>query len=469
MNIKDISKLIVIFFGIRLFSYFFTPATPLLSQNILNTILTTVILLVSIYLISKKNERGWFIIAGEFILGGSGGYFSLFGLSLRTLLLIFSNTIFLWQKYLHQKITRSELKTEHYLFLLLIIIALLSAVNGFYRNHALESIISDLIPYFFSLYLLPLSELWQSEKFRKLGKILLITTIFGNGLLILFTQIGLSTGIFTLQDSYYHWYRDVALGKITYLNSNFYRLVLNEHLLLIPVALYFIGDIIKNKINKLNFTVLFCLLFILANNLTRIYLLALGVGMMFLFSTKNWRRWLTVSTVTLLSFISIFTLTHTLASRGQDFGLGFFGLRIQSITSPATEDSSLSRLILLPKILEKIKNNPILGQGLGDSVRVYSPVMKTDIITPHFDWGYLEILAEMGIVGFLSWFLLIFYLFYIIVISKYNYNKNILSSVLISLLILNITSPALFHPFGIILIIILFSPFGLKHSHSAEE
>lgn len=458
MNSKITTKLLILYFAVRLFSYIFTPATPLWAQNPINTLVSFFILALSAYWIYKNDERGWYIVAGEIILGGAGGYLSVGGTSLRTCLLISSLAIYFTQKlYRERKIFFTQLRTWHYLIFLVLGAAILSALIGLYHGHTSGSVIADLIPYFFFLYIFPLSDLYLSDKFRELGKQAILASIFGNVILILFTQAGLSAGIFALQDHYYHWYRDVALGKITDLNFHFYRLVLNEHLLLIPLTLYFIGDTIRNKATKINILAISSLLFILANNLTRIYMVALAVGTLILFSIKNWKRWLAISASATVGFMIIFVITHTIASRGQSFGLEIFGLRLQSIASPQMEDSSLSRLLLLPKIFEKIKSAPVFGQGLGDTVRVYSPVFDTNIITPHFDWGYLEIWAEMGLVGLLSWVVFVGYLLYYIIKNKYQYNKNILAAIVISFLVINITSPALFHVFGIILFIILWS------------
>ena len=453
MNSKiTTTKLLILYFGIRLFSFFFTPATPLWTQNPINTLVSLFVLAIATYWIYKKDERGWYIVAGEIILGGAGGYLKIFSIALRTCLLITSLIIYFSQKiYEKKKQFFTELKAEHYLILTLITFAVLSALHGLYNGHARSNVISDLIPYFFFLYLFPLFDLWLSDKFRDFGKKAILATIFGNALLILFTQTGLSSEIFVLQDQYYHWYRDVALGKITDLNFNFYRLVLNEHLLLIPLTLYFIADIIKNKTNKINISALASLLLILSNNLTRIYIVALAVGVIILFSIKNWRRWLLVSFLSAFSFLLIFTTIHTIASRGQSYGLEIFGLRLQSIASPQTEDSSLSRILALPKILEKIKNHPVSGEGLGDTLTIYSPIFKTSITTTQFDWGYLEIWTEMGLIGLLLWLTLITN------IIKNIFKQKTLLAILIGFLIINITSPALFHVFGTILFTIIIS------------
>lgn len=458
------TKLLILYFIVRIFSYFFSPETPLFPQHPINTIISVLIFILAVYWLIKKDERGWYIILLELILGGAGGYLQIFGTSLRTCLLIGSLAIYFAKKlYREKKIFFKQLQAQHYLLLVLLAAAIAAAACGIYHIHARGAILSDLIPYFFLLYYFPLFDLWQSEKFRDLGKQAILASIFGNAVFIALTQIGLSSGVIILQDSYYHWYRDVALGKITDLNFHFYRLVLNEHLLLIPFTLYFIADIIKNQANKINILALGSLLFVLANNLTRIYMVALTAGTLILFSTKNWKRWFAVSASVAIGFMLIFITTHSIASRGQSLGLEIFGLRLQSITSPQLEDSSLSRLLLLPKILEKIKSAPIIGQGLGDTVTVYSPVFKTNITTAHFDWGYLEIWAEMGLYGLLAWIAFIGYLVYFIIKNKQQPGKNILAAILISFLIINITSPALFHVFGILFLVIVATILETKH------
>ncbi|MFA6423958.1 MAG: O-antigen ligase family protein [Candidatus Magasanikbacteria bacterium] len=424
----------------------------------------------AIYWLLKKDERGWYIIAGEIILGGSGGYLRLDFVSLRTVLLMTSVTIFFIQKIVTEKITFFKQYQAEFIIILVLISAVgLAAIRGLYMGHSHSAIYSDFIPYLFLLYYFPLREMWLSDRFRELGKSAILAAIFGNVLMILFTQIGLSSGLIVLQDSYYHWYRDVALGKITDLGFNFYRLVLNEHLLLIPIAIYFIGDIIKNKITQINLSVVACLLFILANNLTRAYILALAIGTLFLYSKNKWKRWLAISCTIGVLFILIFVSTHILASRGKSLGLEIFGLRLQSIVSPQIENSSLSRLLLLPKIFEKIKLHPILGTGLGDTVTVFSPVFKTYITTTHFDWGYYEINAEMGLFGTLSWIGLVLFTLYYITKTKEGYNKNIFKAIIVAILIINITSPALFHVFGILLIIFILSPIGIINHHEIEK
>ena len=165
----------------------------------------------------------------------------------------------------------------------------------------------------------------------------------------------------------------------------------------------------------------------------------------------NWKKAIAIYFISLFLYLSIFCSANLIITKGADPGLNLLLGRAQSIINPDSENSSLTRMMLLPKIWEKIKTNPILGNGLGDTVTVYSPIFKKEITTSHYDWGYLEIIGEMGILGILIWMALIWLLF------KQTKNNQLSLSLLISLLIINITSPALFHVMGVILIIFLLS------------
>lgn len=460
MDKKKIFYYLTTYLALRIFSYFFQPITPLHGQSIVNTAFSITILIITLYWLFKKDERGFLLIIGEIILGGAGGFFAINGISLRTCLLVGGSMIYFYQ-FLKEK------KYQHHVFLEkenIIIVSLLfwagiTAINGWFSGHALSLIIADFIPYCFFLYYWPLKECWKKENFKSNIKPMLGAAIIGNFLLIFFTFLSFTTRWFILQNNYYHWFRDVALGKITALPFDFYRLVLNEHLLLVPVLLWVSWKLMKKTNKKIYPFLLIFLLAILSFNITRIYLLAWVIGLLILFSRKNWRYWLAVSTLSIVGFIIIFTSGHLAASRGKSLGWELLGLKIQSIANPQIEDSSLSRMLLLPKILEKIKTSPFLGTGLGDTVTVYSPIFKKTITTPFFDWGYLEIGAELGLIGLCFWLLLIFYIIKII-LKKFKNPTTVEFArldlaILLSLLIVNITSPAVFHVLGVLLFLTL--------------
>jgi len=443
------------FFALRLFAYFFGPETPLQVQSIINTIVSLAILISAVYLLFKKNVWGWYMIVLEIILGGAGGYLSIGSIALRTCLLFASITIFdirKLQAHQYLKKLRENLPVTIILGLLYVIVGI-SALRGYYLGHDPRLIFSDSLPYLFFLYYYPLRELLIQKNFINIAFNALVASVIGNAIFILFTITAYSSEMFIIGDSYYHWYRDVALGKITEVAMGFYRLVLNEQLLLTPIIIFFLYRLINKKGEKwLNIICTICLLFTLGLNLTRIYMVALFVGTIFLCSYNNWKRWLTYSLGATLIFILLFISTHLITTRGQSIGLEIFGLRLQSIIKPQIEDSSLSRMLLLPKIWESIKKQPIIGNGLADSISVYSPIFKKEISTTNFDWGYLELWDELGIIGLLVWLSLVAFSLKRLYQSKIA-NKEIYASMIVSLLIINLTSPALFHVMGVVFVV----------------
>lgn len=472
---KQFFIFLAIYAASRIFSFYFPPRTPLHPEHLLNTIASALILLSACYLLAKRDERGWYIVMLELVLGGAGGLFSLLDFSLRTWLLLFSLGIFAIRKFQDGQLSSlvPENRPYSYVLALLYTIVIIAALRGYFFNHDPHLIASEIIPYLFFLYYYPLKELLGSEKFRAFATVAVVAAIAGNVLFMLLTFFGLSfnsiviPGVLAGIGLYYHWFRDAALGKITALPFNFYRIVLNEHLLLVPVLLWMISPIIINRNKQSNggqrdinmrtgviWLSASALLIVLTLNLSRIYLIALATGFLLYFSRTYWRRWLAGGLIGIVIFIFSFTFLHLIASRGQSLGWEVFGIRLQSIVSPELEDSSLSRLLLLPKILAHIERQPLIGNGLGDTVTVYSPVEHVTITTAQFDWGYLQIADELGAAGLLIWLLFIYLIVTLIRKVDATHRQAYYSS-LTSLLVINLTFPALFHVLGAIFLAFL--------------
>ncbi len=452
---KQFYLFLLTYFFIRIFSYFFSPPTPLLHGSLVNTIFSLTILALSSYWILKKDLRGWLLVAGEIIFCGSGNILSIFNISLRTALLITSLSLFfisVWRDMGLKSIL--SFKLPNILIFLLIDWAAISAAHGALNGNSTAQIISDFIPYLFFLYYFPLTRLLADLKFKNVCFNMITAVLAANVIFIVYTFISFCFGSLILQDNYYHWFRDVAQGKITIIGYNFIRLVLNEHLVLVPIILFFI---FRNLINpkRINDLCILAGALLLSLNLTRIYFLALIAGLIALFLRRHIKQWL-LNSVILLSCIFIFyTGFFLIASNGQDPGWSYFGFRISSIAMPQTELSSLSRMVLLPQILYKIHLAPFVGHGLGDTVTVQNFLFSgSTITTPHFDWGYLEILDETGLIGGILWLLIIAYIWRF---GKKNRDefRPLYKSILLSLLVINITSPALFHVLGITTLTVL--------------
>lgn len=446
------------YLGLRVFSYFFEPATVLHGANWLNSIVAIAYALTTMYFLIKKPTVGWSLVFLELILDGSGGFFSIGAIALRTWLLLAAIIFFFGQKIISKTFILwfKKEKTIIAIMAFLAILVTIGIVHGLITHNSVALIYAEAIPYCFLFYYFPLKEQLANPRFRELGSDELAAAIIGNALFALTTLVLFSSNTTVLQSTFYHWFRDVAGGKITPLPFNFYRIVLNEQLLLIPVLLILFNPLIRQQTSVLQkrwlWLLIICCLAIYAVNLTRIDLIALAIGYLFLFSRANWKRWLSVAGISLVSFALVFTGIHLAASRGHSLGWEIFGLRLQSIVSPTIEDSSLSRLLTLPKALAVIKAYPILGAGLGTTISVYSPVLKTTITTSDFDWGYLQMIGELGLIGFIAW---------LIVLLRLGVNAwhgrlwRGTTAVFIALLISNVTSPALFNVFGCLLLAFL--------------
>jgi O-antigen ligase len=255
-----------------------------------------------------------------------------------------------------------------------------------------------------------------------------------------------------LTDSYYHWFRNDAAGKITDLGNHFFRIVLPDHLLLVPIILMLTSRSIAGEATNKNKVLLLLLLGVLVLNFSRIYFLALPIGLILLYRREKMRQWLLTVTLLFFSLTAIFISTHFLASRGTSFGLELVGLRASGVKNLTSDPSGEIRLAILPDALRQIKERPLFGSGLGASITYVDPGTRLTVTRTQFDWGYLEMIAEFGIIGTLFFVLFYAKLFFAAYAQskKYADTAHGFAAGIASLCCINITTPALFHGFGIL-------------------
>ena len=135
-------------------------------------------------------------------------------------------------------------------------------------------------------------------------------------------------------------------------------------------------------------------------------------------------------------------------------------MRITSLAMPQTETSSATRMMILPEALEMVKDNPILGVGLGATITFRNSNTYEMVTTRQFDWGYLEMIAELGALGALALLSLIFFAIKKLLTKIKNapdwhdFYVGLLAGV-VAMLVINLTAPALFHVFGIIFLVLV--------------
>lgn len=442
--------LLVGFFIIRLLSFGLTEFA------ILENIIAAIIILALIFVYYKSPTWAFMFLLAEFFLAGSGQLLEFYGIAIRTLLLI----IFLLLYYLAWLKNRKyqSLKIPHQLYYLLIpflILILASAVLGLANNHSLNFVIQDLIPVAYLLLLIPAWEFLTQKNVQQFLIKILAVLIIGSAIWSLFNFILFTTGVTQIHDFYYKWLRDVNLGKITQVTKYYYRIVLPEHLLITPLLLLISATWLKHK-NKILSWLIIAASLILALSFSRSYFLGLIVGLLILKYKNTFRNWFKIVAFNLLAILIIFTLVNFLASFSQSLGWEILGLRLGSLAVPTMEESSNNRLLLLEPINELIRAKPIIGHGLGATINFIDANQQLQT-TRHFDWGYLEMWVEWGLVP-LFLFLTIIFLTLKNLVLKIKTNQILfigLLTSLISLLIINITTPALFHVLGIIYLTLL--------------
>jgi O-antigen ligase len=123
------------------------------------------------------------------------------------------------------------------------------------------------------------------------------------------------------------------------------------------------------------------------------------------------------------------------------------------------EAALVSRWMLLPKLMDEIKVNPISGQGFGKTVtytssdpRVLASNSGGRYTTYAFEWGYLDIWLKIGLLGLVAYLLLIYKIIYVGVIKGIKSGNSIYIGIAAGcffLVIVNIFTPYLNHPLGI--------------------
>ncbi|MFA7050181.1 MAG: hypothetical protein WC164_03705, partial [Patescibacteria group bacterium] len=124
-----------------------------------------------------------------------------------------------------------------------------------------------------------------------------------------------------------------------------------------------------------------------------------------------------------------------------------------------------SRWALLDAMKVEIQSNFILGKGFGARIEYISSDPRVLQSSPDgkystyaFEWGWLDILLKMGVLGFAiySWLILLFLKKNLITFySSSDYLYLIIISSLLSLSAINFFTPYLNHPLGISLLILL--------------
>ena len=269
--------------------------------------------------------------------------------------------------------------------------------------------------------------------------------------------------------SLYRWIRTTGVGEVTLMPNGAYRVFFQSqiYLLFSWFFAFFIFSSVKEKKSK----ILAALALIISSAVIILsFSRSFWVGMLggglaaaiISFVHLPWRQWLKSWVWTVLLAALGFALVMGLAKF--PFPQPTKDFSASSLTSRAeinpNEAATASRWALLPELWKKIKSGPIFGSGFGATVTYQASDPRILEIDPSgtyttyaFEWGWLDLWLKLGFFGVLS------YIFLLLVIQKDNLKSKTAPgrafvAALIALTTLNVFTPYLNHPLGIMFIIL---------------
>lgn len=462
------------FFIIEILSYYS------LSYANLNSAIFSLIFVSSLALSLYRLEYGLLAALGELFIGSMGHLFIIdFGgniVAIRVAIWLALFIAFLI-KFIAQLIkkgrgskylaTIQKFPTKKY-FLWLGFFALIGFFNALLRGHAFNLIFSDINSWLYFLLLLPAIVIyWDSGEanFKRLKIIFLAGSIWlGIKTLVLLYIFTHNLGI---APEIYVWLRKTLVGEMTPTLSGWPRIFIQGQIFS-GVALFLTFWLNIKKLKSLSILILSALFSsVLLISFSRSFwvalMVAIAVSILLTWRFYSWRKaisaalWFGASLTIGLAFIYLIAIFPYPTP-------GKFNADFVSRVSNGSEAALTSRWSLLPVLMKEIKKEPILGQGYGATItyissdpRVLEKSPSGEYTTYAFEWGYLDLWLKIGLIGLLSYLILLFSL--VIKAIKFGHKNNDYFQLgigvsIVFLTITNIFTPYLNHPLGIGILII---------------
>ncbi len=467
------------------YAYFVFQFLSLLGRSYpaLQEIIFFVIISLAIILSLRKIEYGFLLLLFEFLAGHEGHCFSFNGVSLR--LSLFAIIMFVWflkkvypPKFFFKKLKNLislERSPLSFAILAFLFVVILSFVRGWFNNSNFLAL-KDFINYSYFFLIFPLSEIIGKRFFQEKSKQICQAGIIGISLLTIIVLALFATGIVGVHGQFYWWWRQTVFGKATSAGNNFFRIVSSAHLLILPLFLILLSLIAHRSTRKKSVIFLAILASLtLLINFSRAYFLGLFFGLIFLAQGLKFKKWIVFFFLVIFFLVAEFGILNFLIN--QNPNMIYLQERMKSMTSPDSELSASTRLNILSPLLQKIREKPIFGHGLGSTISYLNPLSQKQDITFHIDWGYLEIWLELGLLGLILYLFILAIIFYqggqLFKKAHGNVNQQRLliglGSGLLSLAVATITGPYLFHALGIFYLISVVVIFNYKNYENQSK
>ncbi|MFH1631779.1 MAG: O-antigen ligase family protein [bacterium] len=433
----------------------------------------------------KSLPHGLMIAFAEVFTGGHGHLLDadLFGVSVSIRMIIFVAIMIVWfvrwiKRDLHPRVI---LQRDAPWVVLAVAIAV-GVLVGFLNNSP-ASVFDDANGYVAMLYLLPIISINWTQLLRRD----LLQTLAAGAIWLTLSTLTLSF-LFThldgkALDPVYKFVRDSRLAEITLQVPDatqlfvdyYYRIFLPSQMFIVVMSIIMIAAFLMlwrsqrmPELTALSFALLASAGIL---SMSRSFLLGFAAAsvVLFVFSLRVGKR--AVSNVTRRSVTAIL-----LAALG--FGIAWSTVAFPFPPNPDISDASFyktsaevgreagvtSRWQLVGPMMEKISESPIIGSGFGTEVAYTSddPRLREQtgdgvISTYRFEWGYYDVWLKMGALGLIA---IALYFITLMRATWFTIQRNGhawlaagLGASILALYIINIFSPYMNHPIGIMLML----------------
>lgn len=424
-----------------------------------------IFILFSLFFISLafyKIEYSLYIVLAELFIGGKGYLLSasLNGFTISLRMIIFIIFILAWAyQYFFKKGNMQEISIysalQKNIFLAFIATVLAGFIHGIFINGFSDAFL-DFNAWIF-LAFIPIFITLKNNASNTI--LLLFTSVIAVGLKTLITLILFTSGVTLTHTSlYYKWIRDTGVGEITSMGRGAYRVFFQSHIysliaIIIILCLLFFGQKFQKKKAILYGTALYLGILSIIISQSRSFWVGGIATLIALIIFSFWNMRLRVPHFLVL-MILIFSIIYSEISLVKIIN-GGIGLSSKRITHPLEEAAGASRMNQLAPLAKEIIKKPFLGYGFGKRVEYKTEdprILKESpdgITRPYaFEWGYLDIILKIGILGLALYGAIIFFLSKKLLLSMEPMPLALLFG-LIALLGVHMFTPYLNHPLGI--------------------
>lgn len=271
-----------------------------------------------------------------------------------------------------------------------------------------------------------------------------------------------SSGASFVGDAFlYRWIRNSGVGEITNMGENIFRVFFQSHIYSLIALVSLLALLLSHKGFQLKKSIFFGLtlyasiLNLLASESRSMWVSAIITAFFMAYFTlrKKSSSFARVAAVGALLFV--ITLSQVSLLQLVTGGPSIFSLSRNSGIGQDT--SGASRKAQLIPLIKKISKHPIIGSGFGTEVtyksadpRILKKNPKGNYTTYAFEWGYLDMVLKIGIIGLFAYLAF----FFSLIRGALALKLYFLAFGLVALGITHIFTPYLNHPLGIVFVLL---------------